>query len=480
MEEILPHQREGIEFLKKIKRGILADEMGLGKTRQAIVSCIEDGAKNILVICTASIKINWEREIKMIYPQATTFVIQSGPEQELEEKEWTIVNYDILPKYQNQILKLISEGKLDTVIVDEAHYIKGKKTIRAVKTLDIASRINRVYVMTGTPIMNRPVELFNLLRAIKHPLGRNRTFFSKRYCGGHFRVIAKKNGGIIRFWEEKGATNLVELKNMIEGVMLRRLKKEVTNLPDKIISIQICELDRAWKRKYDTTWDEYIDWISSNPEGKDIENILDAQHLVEITKLKQVCSLAKVDRIVSDIRSAVEQGEKVIVFSQYTNTIKLIAEKLGEEKRASAYGDKQDKVKCVTLTGSNTQTERQKSVDAFQNDEDTKVFIANIIAGGVGINLTKASIVMFADMEWSPELHAQAIDRAHRIGQTGTVNVYYYVLADTIEEDIVDILSTKKSIIQTIVDGKESDGIEESSMAGQFLKRLKEKIKIST
>lgn len=474
--ELFKHQKEGVQFLKEKKMAILADEMGLGKTRQAIIASGEDSKKTKLVICPASLKINWEREIKMVYPEALIEVVQTGPEKTLSDAEWIIVNYDMLPKYKDQIKYLVENNDIDSAIIDEAHYIKGKKTHRAVATLEIIAPLDRVYMLTGTPIMNRPIELFNLLRGVKHPLGRNRSFYSKRYCGGHLKTIVKKSGGIIRFWDEGGATRLPELRGMTENVILRRKKDEVLDLPEKIISVQICELDKEWQRKYDNAWDDYLEWVANNPwEGKNVGNIMDAKHLVELTKLKQICSQAKIDRMVSDIRSAVEQGEKVIVFSQFTNTINTIKEKLGEEKRASAYGDKQEAIKCVTLTGQDKQDDRQKAVDSFQNDEDTKVFIANIIAGGVGITLTKASIVIFADMEWSPEIHSQAEDRAHRIGQNGTVNVYYYILGDTIEEDIVDILERKKSMIRAIMDGSQ-DASYESSMASEFLDRLRDRM----
>lgn len=476
MQELFEHQKEGVIFLKEKGRAILADEMGLGKTRQTIVASGEQSEKCKLVVCPASLKINWEREIKMVYPDADTFVVESGPEKDLPHATWIIVNYDMLHKYKEQILNFIELGVIDTAIVDEAHYIKGKKTIRAVATLEIVKDLEYVYMLTGTPIMNRPIELFNLLRAVRHPLGKNRTFYSKRYCGGHLKTIVKKSGGIIRFWDESGATRLPELRGMTEDIILRRKKEDVLDLPEKIMSVQICELNKDWQKKYDNAWDDYLEWVSNNPwEGKDVENIMDAKHLVELTKLKQICSQAKIDRMLSDIRSAVEQGEKVIVFSQFTETINKIAEGLGEEKRASRYGDRQEKIKCVTLTGQHKQEERQQAVDAFQNDEETKVFIANIIAGGVGLNLTQASIVMFADMEWSPEIHSQAEDRAHRIGQTGTVNIYYYVLAETIEEDIVDILERKKSLIKAVMDGTQ-DAQYEGSMASEFLDRLKDRM----
>ena len=473
MQTLFKHQKEGVAFLKKKKRAILADEMGLGKTRQAVVASGEVDTNTKIIICPASLKINWEREIKMVYPDDQTHVIQSGPEETIPEAQWIIINYDLLHKYKDQLIDLVKVGVINTAIVDEAHYIKGRKTIRAIATLEIVEMLEYVYMLTGTPIMNRPIELFNLLKAVRHPLGKKRTFYSKRYCGGHMKTIVRKNGGIIRFWDEGGATKLSELREMTKDIILRRTKDDELDLPEKIISVQICELDKSWKRTYDNAWDDYIEWVANHPsDERDIENILDAKHLVELTKLKQVCSQAKIDRIVGDIRNAVDQGEKVIVFSQFTETINLIAEGLGQSKRASQWGDKQEPITCVTLTGQHKQEERQKAVDAFQHDEKTKVFIANIIAGGVGLNLTEASIVMFADMEWSPEIHSQAEDRAHRIGQNRTVNVYYYVLGDTIEEDIVDILERKKSLIRAVMDGAESAQYE-SSMASEFLDRLK-------
>lgn len=456
--KLFPHQEQGIEFLKKTKRAILADEMGLGKTRQAIIAAgDESGQFAVLIVCPASLKINWEREVKMIYPDTEIHTVQSGPEETLPEAKWIVINYDMLPKYKAQILMLAASGKIGTAIVDEAHYIKGKKTIRATTTLDIVLGVERVYLLTGTPIMNRPIELFNLLKAIKHPLGRARTVFSKRYCGAYLKTIIKKNGQVIRFFDEGGATHLEELREFTKGHILRRLKKDVLNLPEKIISVQITDLTREARKEYDTAFDAYVAWIENNPEAeKNLENIMDARHLVELTKLKQVCSRAKIERIVADIRNAVDQGQKVIVFSQFTGTIMALRDELAQSKRGTRYDDAKTPILAVTLTGQDDMHARQKSVDAFQNHDDTKVFIANIKAGGVGITLTAASIVMFADMEWSPELHSQAEDRAHRIGQEGTVNVYYYIAGETIEEDIVDILERKRAIIKELMDGDAS------------------------
>lgn len=445
--ELFDHQKKGIEFLKKIKRGILADEMGLGKTRQAIVAAGDESDGTILVICPASLKVNWQREIKMIYPDDMIMIVSGGkPPQPSQMPAWIIINYDILEKHKEWICEAVGSF-ITTVILDEAHYIKDTSTIRTKATFAITEGALNVYCLTGTPVMNKPIELFPLLRAIKHPLATRpetapsalRREYSVRYCEGHIRQIYRRGGSSLRFWEEKGATRLPELKELTKEVFLRRTKKEVLNLPEKIVSVVECEMDKEYQRAYDGAWDEYIDFIAANPLEKDIDNIINAQSLVELIKLKQVCSQAKISRIASDIENAVEQGQKVIVFSQFTATIEAMMAELSSKK-----------IKAVSLTGQNDMDERQKAVDDFQNKEDVKAFVANIKAGGVGITLTAASIVIFADMDWSPEVHNQAMDRAHRIGQTGTVNVYYYLITGTIEEDIIDLLMKKQETIGTL------------------------------
>lgn len=458
MKTAFPHQVEGIAFLKEAKRVILADEMGLGKTFQAITASGEVGEQMKLIVCPASLKINWKREIESIYPEDHIHVVESGPEKTIPaEAVWVVINYDMLEKYKEQLINLRDAGYIDTAICDEAHYIKGAKTRRAKATLEIVEGLEYIFMLTGTPLMNRPAELFNLLRAIRHPLGKARTTFTRRYCGAYLKTIPRR-GGVIRFWDESGATHLDELREFTKDVILRRTKKEVLDLPAKIVSVQVTALPQEHKKQYDTAFDDYIEFLSNNPwTGKDVENVLTAKHLVELIKLKQICSRAKLDRMVEDIRSAINQGEKVIVFSQFTGTIMELQKRLQEAKKASAYGDAEEAIKSVILTGQSSSEERQAAVDAFQNDPETKVFIGNIKAAGVGITLTAASIVMFADMEWSPALHDQAEDRAHRIGQTGTVNVYYYVIEDTVEEDIVDLLQQKKSIIQDVVEGPEAE-----------------------
>lgn len=469
--ELFEHQKTGIEFLKKTKRCILADEMGLGKTRQAVISAGEEGKKGCLVVCPASLKINWDREIKEVYPEEETQIIDSTTKEIEQGKAWYIINYDILKKFKVHIEMLIDFNEIDSIILDEAHYIKGK-TQRAKVTIELChnDRIKRVYALTGTPIMNRPIELFNILKAIQHPLGDKRTFYSKRYCGAHMVVLS--NG--CRFTDEKGATHLDELRSLIRGSILRRKKEDVLDLPDKIISVMEAPLDRDWEIEYKNAWENYLLFLAEFPvPERDIDNIIMARQLVEIQKLKQVCSYSKVDRIVEDISNAVDQGEKVIVFTQYTKTLEMISEAVRKLKIKN--DGKEVKVECVTLSGSDKMEARQKAVDKFQEDESTKVFVLNIKAGGVGLTLTAGSIVMFADMDWSPEVHSQAEDRAHRIGQNRMVNIYYYMVPKTIEEDIIGLLTEKKKVIDQILDGK-VDKIKKTSVAEEFLKRMSRRV----
>ncbi|MDE2020413.1 MAG: DEAD/DEAH box helicase [Patescibacteria group bacterium] len=467
------HQVEAVEFAIKRQKCILAHEMGLGKSLMAIMAADKEGFR-ILVICPASLKINWKREIEKALPDQPIEIVNSDDTVQNWSARWFIINYDILEKKMPMITHLI-QSRFDTLILDEAHYIKGKSIRSAcvvggkVKKSDgtyitqkgIAPQMKNVYLLTGTPLLNRPIELFNLLKAIEHPLGQKRTEFARRYCGAFLKQIMRRDGRMIRYVDETGATNLNELREAIRFQLLRRKKDEVLDLPRKMVSVMECDMDREYQRQYDTAWDSYLDFLQANPfPERNMDNILMARHLVEIQKLKQVCSLAKVKRMARDIENAIEQDEKVIVFSQYRNTISEFQEELMEKG-----------IRCVTLTGDDDSESRQRAVDRFQDDPATKVFVANIKAGGVGLNLTEASIVMFADMDWSPEIHNQAIDRAHRIGQTRMVNAYFYVCPGTIEDDIMEILNSKKGVLDKVMEGKQ-ETIRTDSVQAEFLRRM--------
>ena len=331
--KLFPHQVTGIKFLQEKGRAILADEMGLGKTIQAICAAQESDG-NVAVACPASVKINWAREIEGLRPKDDIIVIsgrkvaQNANLSATEgNKTWFIINYDVLEAWKD---KIIAEKSIKTLILDESHYIKGK-TIRAKATIEVAKKIKNVYCLTGTPLMNRPIELFNQLRAIGHSLGSNRTVFAKRYCGAFYmqQMINNYDGRKIilpqasayslnrgtwrpgfKFLNESGATNLEELREKIKGCMLRRTKEEVLDLPPKIIQTMETELDDEQRREYDSAWDMYIERIRAETDEQKMNNIIQAREIVELTKLKQVCSQSKIKRIADDVENAVDQGQK--------------------------------------------------------------------------------------------------------------------------------------------------------------------------
>lgn len=467
--KLFDHQKTGIEFLKEKGKAILADEMGLGKTIQAIRAT---KSTRVVVVCPASVKGNWQREIER--DTGEEIYIVNGRKDFNTNAKWIIINYDILNWHQHAIRDLEEYD----LILDEAHYIKGK-SLRAKSAITIAEKAERVFCLTGTPLMNRPIELWNLLVAIKHPLTeRTRSYYTKQFCGAYLRTIppTRWRKKPIIFWDESGASNLNILRYELKEFMLRRKKEEVLNLPDKIVEIREVELNRIQKQEYETAWDQYIDFLEANPP-ENFDNILMAKQLVEVQKLKQVCSRAKVDRIVDDAKIAIEQGEKIIIFTQYKKTLELLEEGLKKIKydfgKTNDFGNPLlENIEVATLSGETKN--RQQQVDAFQTNEKTRAFVANIKAGGVGINLTEASIVIFADMEWTPEIHSQAEDRAHRIGQNKMLNVYYYVAKDTIEEDIIKLLTEKKKIINELIDGTK-DRVKTSSIMPEFLRAMTER-----
>lgn len=425
---LFPHQVDGVAFLLGRRRAILADDMGLGKTRQAIVALKEaepDGP--YLVVCPASVKRNWAREVEIALPGANTLVLDSStPRDQIAGSEWVIVNYDILGKLVGHLLGTPWKG----VVFDEAHYVKNHQSQRSKHARQLAGVDGGgdadplVYALTGTPLTNRPRDLFPLLQLVKHPMARSFLSFAKRYCA------AVQNG---YGWQTDGASNLDELAVQLTGVMLRRAKSEVLSLPPKV-----------------RTWVE-LDGCSGigAPEIRKAFEILTGQNrrpedrmrlLATLTTARRKLAAAKTKQTIEFVEGAVDQGEKVLVFTGFDEPAQRFAEHFGD--------------RAVLLTGATPTGKRQELVDRFQDDPDVRVFVANIVAGGIGLNLTAARQVVFNDLDWVPANHWQAEDRAYRIGQTGTVNVTYMVAGGTIDEFVQRALEAKAMLVEAVIERK--------------------------
>jgi SWI/SNF-related matrix-associated actin-dependent regulator 1 of chromatin subfamily A len=430
----LQHQKEAIEKLVGSKRFILADDMGVGKTTSAVIAALETGTKKILIICPASLKINWEREIKN-YTDRSVYICE-GKKYSTDE-DFTIVNYDILKNFYDPKDKENSElfkTKYDLVILDEAHMISNAQAQRTKIINNFVKDIKQVWLLTGTPMTSRPINYYNLLNIIESPVAQNWMAYAIRYCQGYqFRAGNRK------VWNVTGASNLEELRERTSKQILRRLKEEVLDLPEKIITPVYL---RTSSREYKDLMGEYYEWLKNKKEESSSLTI----QFSKLMKVRKVIANEKVKQTIEFAENIIEQGKKVIIFTNFTDTLQLIHNHFGKES--------------VYLDGSCNKVQRQFAVDQFQENEKIKVFVGNLKAAGVGLTLTSAEVVIMNDLSFVPAEHAQAEDRAYRYGQKNNVLVYYPIFENTIEGVIYDILNTKKKIIGTVMGDQVSDSVD--------------------
>jgi len=427
------HQEDGIKFLLKNKKCILADDMGLGKTYQSIVGALECNAERVLIICPSSLKINWMREVQNFCDDVS---IISG--NHWNPSRFTIVNYDILKNFHTvaernkeyedwELMRDIVEFNPDLLILDEAHYVKNHKSKRGAILKDLSKNFGceRVWLLTGTPIANRPMDYYNLLAIIDSPITNNWVHYAKTYCDG---MRFKKGGRYI--WVTKGASNLDELSAKTKRTILRRKKENVLDLPEKLITPVYLELENV--DGYKNVWNEYLeqrklDGKKGNP----------AKDLVEMTLLRTFIAMETVPYTIEKTEEALELNKKTIIFCNFNDEMDAFINHFGD--------------KCVCVRGGMSDKQKQQSVDRFQEDNSCMVFVGQIKAAGVGLTLTKAEIVIMNSLDWVPGNHEQAEDRAYRIGQSETVNIYYMLMDDTIDTLVWNILNEKKKVIGTIM-----------------------------
>ena len=377
------YQAEGVAHMLRQSGACMGDDMGLGKSRQTVVaSRMAAGSGRVLIVCPASLRLNWEREIKMVYPDARVGLIGEDRISTLAGCDWVIGNYE-------RMGGLVRESELEFAVmaVDEAHYLKEYKSGRTRNVFLLAARIERCFVVTGTPLLNREIEMHTLLRITGHRLGSlTLAEFRKSYAGS----------------PEKRAA----LAAAIQGWMIRRSKDVLKDLGDKA-------------RQF----------VPLSPEGldvyKEIYGDMTLQAMPKIVRLRKCLEGLKVPYLVETVQ-AMGEDDKLIIFCEYMSTVEALKQAL------ASLG-----VGCVSLVGSDSLKRRQAAVDAFQRDASIKVFIGTTMAAGVGITLTAANIVAFASMPWTPALMRQAEDRAYRLGQIRDVLVLVPIIQGTIDEGVL-------------------------------------------
>jgi SNF2 family DNA or RNA helicase len=439
--EYLPYQKDAIRFSIKNPNALLALEMGLGKTICAIglMNALQDEIKRVLVVCPASLKINWTREIMKWSCRSVMPAVCNG---RYIPGNVVIINYDILVKHHNNLC----EKEWDLIVADECHYVKTPSAKRSKAFYSLPTK-RRLY-LTGTPILNRPIELQPLLKGLGVPWAYNRVAFGKRYCDG-------KKG---RYgWDFRGSSNLPELNQKLSGsVMVRYRKQDVLkDLPDKrreliILSSQgNTALDKekqalAAMKAAEQRLINQVETATGAEYKAAIVKLRDYRMFIfsELSRLRHETARSKLPQAISCIKDMLEETDKLVVFAHHHDIIDELYNKFPAIS--------------VRLTGRNNLTDRQDAVDRFQCDPSCRLFIGNIKAAGVGLTLTAASTVLFTELDWTPANMDQAESRLHRIGQKDCVNVYYMVIEDSLDAFIAKKLVTKEKIIDMAIDNTAS------------------------
>lgn len=433
-------QIEDIQKLLDLRVGLNANDMGCGKTFQSVVIGESISNEKKLVICPPTLRINWKKEILHVNPSANVNIIYSADDFKVVDG-WNIIGYSSLDKF----LKELEAEQFQVIFIDEAHYIQAvsnagtPESNRAFAVLRLAATANYVFPMTGTPKTNRNKNLFNILRVIRHPLTRGKWAFSnygKTYCDG------QNNGW---GWDYNGNSNDEELNQELVPFMVRHLKKEVLPNLKKQRIITPVEVDL---REYRYEISEYLN-NRTNKNAEDLARLMRARRVLAIQKTGESIDFAK---------NLIAEDKKVVIVTCFTDVVKAV--------------EKAFKSNCVKLVGGMSDEAKDKAITEFQTGKP-QVMVMNIVAGGVGVTLTKAYNMIINDFDWTPGNLTQAEDRICRGGQVEEYCNIYYLYADGADMDEVfaDTLTDKFATINDVVDGGSGDAIDYIDLINKSLEK---------
>lgn len=446
--QLMPFQRAGVEFCIQRNSALIGDAPGLGKTLQAIgvANCMPD-FKRGLFVCPATLKSNWYREIKLwlVHPNKSVGIAQGSywPDTDI-----VIVNYDILLRHRESV----EEVEWDLVVLDEAHYIKSAKAQRTYAILGNKKmglkpiRAKRKLALTGTPILNRPGELFSILHWLDPNAWPSRFYFAQRYCAGGYGLY-------------DGASNLEELQLRLRSTLLiRRLKENVLKeLPPKLRSVveyddpdlrlEVEEEVRSMRAREAAlaSLRAAVELAKASDNPQEYKAAVEALRtglsvaFAEIAELRARTAVAKIPHVIAHIKDIIENtSDKVVVFAHHREVV---------ERICSAFP-----WLSVKLYGGMSEAAKDGSVTAFQTDPNVRIFVGSILAAGVGLTLTAAHRLVFAELDWTPSNVTQAEDRCHRVGQREQVLVQHIVLSGSLDATIARKLVAKQLVIDRALD----------------------------
>lgn len=453
--EYMPFQKAGIRYALSRPGVLIADEMGLGKTIQAIGIINAKEYKSVLIIVPASLRLNWVKELNKWLVAPHSIVMVDSPDVDVSKAEIVVVNYD---RIKNGIFTGLMARQWDLLVVDEAHFCKNPAAQRTQRILGywdkkqkarVEGLINRVghkVFMTGTPILNRPIEIQPILGALDPKQFGNAFQFGNRYCAGNHNGYG---------WDFTGASRLEELQDRLRvNFMVRRLKRDVLKeLPPKVRNVIL--LDAGANEEYDEETHNHL--IAMEEADADAEvalasgdadaydkavSKLDASLKVafeEMASRRHADAVRKIPAALAHLDELLEGGlEKAVIFAHHHDVIDAL------------YAQYKDV--AVLLDGRTPNEDRQAAVDKFQEDPSVKLFIGSIKAAGVGHTLTAASTVIFVELDWVPGMISQAEDRCHRKGQLDSVYVQHLVVDGTLDCRLAQILVRKQEIIDRALD----------------------------
>lgn len=475
------HQKDAVKFLLTNKKCILADQQGLGKTTSSIVAALEGGFSKILVITTASLKGTWKREIGL-YVEDENIQVVNGNQWD-GSKLFTIANYDIIqnfydvplePVYEEKVIygtngqvevlrypkmvKSKSTGKMvqkmqktrkkdvinkcllnsplflnkfDCVIIDEVQKLSNNTSIRYKTIEDFLKRANpsHIFLLSGTPLTNRPYNLFNILKLINADITKDYKYFVTRYCEG--KKMRLRDGREIL--TSNGASNLDELCEKIKHLYIRRLQSDIPGMVNKTIITKEFDLTPKQKKEYQKLWDEYL----ASQDSSKVEDSENYRQLVEGGLVRQYLAKEMTKHTIEDVDEIIEYGEKVIIFCTYKEEMELLKKHYGS--------------KCVLHNGEMTTKQKDKSVSEFMENPKVMVFIGQIISASVGLTLTVANKMIFNSYSWVAADNQQAQDRIYRLTQTKDVTCQYNLFTDSISQDMFEKVMRKELIMKETI-----------------------------
>jgi len=437
------YQELAVAFLEArigTRGALIGDQPGLGKTIEALAFCsLHPQVKPILVVTQASIKRNWYREVEKWLPNTSIQIIDQGKDKVDPDVDVVIINYDLI--WRSNIEKQLLAREFQIVIFDEVTYLKERSAKRTKAARKLGKAAEFTIGLSGTPILNRPIEFYTFLNMISPKQFSSQFQFGMRYCNGYH------NGFGYTF---KGASRVSELRQLIHPLMIRRRKDEVlTELPDKSRQNIYIDMPGSYFQNYRAAELDLVQSLKSlSPDAEEHDDASQEYEnkrmwlLSKLNFLRHLVGLAKAEAAEEIITNFVDSGEKLVVFGHHHDVMDTMETYLTKKK-----------IGHVKVDGRTPNQDRQALIDRFQEDEDCMVFLAST-AMGMGVTLTAASNALFVERQWTPGMEEQMEDRIHRIGQNRGVFIHYMQVENSIDAKMAKLVEYKRDVLAAVLDGE--------------------------